>query len=184
MMIKSLGVLQHLCQAPLMPRRSLKASLIHQQSPIVNAAEKAKRTQSERWRWTPPPRLSPARETRRVPRDRLSRKRERRCLQVGESQRPKRRPEGPKVRNFCFTFIYKSQYCFLSTIITPIPLHHSYSRQSHVNRSAAVETHSGTTCIHDLLRMSPGWALGQGLSNYTTRCKSRTTYNYDFENKH
>lgn len=183
MMIRSLGVLhQHLCQAPLTPRRSSKASLIHQQSPTVNAAEKVKRTQSERWRQTLLPRLSPPMKTRRG--RQLPRKRERGSSQVGQSQRLRKRSEETKVRKFGLFVKKKSQYGVLSAIITPIPLHYRYCRQGHVDRSAAVETHGGTSCAHDLLRMSPGWALGQGLSNHTTRCRSRMVYNYDYENEH
>ena len=58
------------------------------------------------------------------------------------------------------------KYCyFSSTIVTSIPLHYRYCRQSHVNRNAVVEVHGGMMCVHDLLRMSPGWVLGQGLAD-------------------
>lgn len=78
----------------------------------------------------------------------------------------------------------KSEYFFFENInfhMRPIQLHCSCSRQSRGDRSAAVATHGGTTCAHDLLCMSPGWALGQGLSDYTRRVYDR---DYENENEH
>jgi hypothetical protein len=59
-----------------------------------------------------------------------------------------------------------------------IPRHYSRCRLSQgQSRVAAVETQGGsrgTTCGHDLLRVSRGWAFGQGPSICTTRCRSYT----------
>jgi len=52
-------------------------------------------------------------------------------------------------------------------------VNHSRCGQSHIVRSTAIKTHSGTTGAHDVLRVSGGRTLGQGLSDYTTRTRAR-----------
>ena len=71
-----------------------------------------------------------------------------------------------RAKSACF------DYAYTSAMTMSISCHCSCRRQSRVDGSAPVETQSRTKCAYDLLCLSRGWALGQGLSIFTARCRS------------
>jgi hypothetical protein len=105
----------------------------------------------------------------------------RKNLQVTKSERKKKalaklkakekaKERAKRAKSACFFFSVLYTY----TLVTqwqwcshPFATH-SRCRQSCVIRSSASETHRGTTHTHDVLRMSRGRTLGQGLSDHTT----------------